>query len=102
MVLEQGGADLRPLQIGQDAQRLALLFAYLANLLDDGDLSFVRAVGKVQADNVDAGPDHRPDHSFGVRRRSERGHNFGAALRWRLLTRKIGKRHQGSSESGSK
>jgi hypothetical protein len=55
VVFELGGANLRPLQIAQDAERLALLAADLADHLDQRQLLFMGAVGKVEADHIDAG-----------------------------------------------
>ncbi len=101
MILEQPGANLRPLQVGQDAERLVLFLAHLANFLDDGDFALVGAVRKIQADDIDAGADHVANHGLGVRGRPKRGDNLGAALRWGIRQIQIGKGHGGGSRRDS-
>jgi hypothetical protein len=80
MILQLRGANLWPLQVAQDAQRLALLVAHLADHLDQRQLFLVGAVGKVQADHIDARADQIAEDWFGVGGRSQRGDNLGAAL----------------------
>ena len=79
MILEQRGADFGSLQVGEDAERLVFLAAHLANLLDDRDLAFVRAMGEIQADDIDAGADQIAEDGNGIRGRTKRGHNLCAA-----------------------
>ncbi len=94
MILEQPGADLGPLQVAQDAQRLALFLAHLADFLDDGDFALVRAVGKIEPDDVNAGVDHGANHGLRVGGGPECGDNLGAALRRGIRQVQIGKGHQ--------
>ena len=93
MILEQPGANLGPLQIAQDAQRLALFLAQLADLLDDSGLAFVAAVGEVEPDHVNAGADQVANHGLSVGGGPERGDNLGAALRRGIRQVQIGKGH---------
>ena len=94
MILEQAGANLGPLQVAQDAQRLALFLAHLADLLDDGGLALVAAVGKIEPDDVHAGADQVANDGLGVGGGPERGDNFGAALRRGIRQVQIVKGHQ--------
>jgi hypothetical protein len=98
MILEQRGADFGSLQVGEDAERLVFLAAHLANLLDDRDLAFVRAMGEIQADDIDAGANHGANDSLGVGSRPKRGDNLGAALRRGFRQIEVGKRHGGGSK----
>jgi hypothetical protein len=82
------------LQIAQDAQRLALFLAQLADFLDDGGFAFVGAVGKVEPDHVNAGADQVANHGLRVGGGPERGDNLGAALRRGIRQVQIGKGHQ--------
>jgi hypothetical protein len=78
-----------------------LFQAYLANLLDGRGLALVRAVGKVQADDIDAGADHVANDRLGVGGRPKRGDNFGATLRWGFRQIQVVERHDGGSEGDS-
>ena len=82
VIFQLGGADLGPLQIAQDAQRLALLAAHLADHLDQRQLLLVGAVGKVQANHIHAGANQIAEDGLGVGGGAKRGDNFCAALRW--------------------
>jgi hypothetical protein len=97
VVLQQGGADFGPLQVAQDAQRLAFLAAYLADHLNQRQFFLVDAVGKVQADHIDARADQIPDDRLGVRGWAERGDNFCAALRNGIGQTQWCKRHKGNT-----
>ena len=101
MILEQRGANLWPLQVGEDAERLVFFVAHLANFLDDRNFALVRAVGKIEADHIDAGANHVANHWLGVGGRPQRGDNFGAALRWGFRQIQIGKGHGGGSRHDS-
>ena len=46
MILEQPGADLGSLQVGEDAERLALFLAHLADFLDDRESCARACCGK--------------------------------------------------------
>ena len=97
MILEQPGANLGPLQVTQDAQRLVLFLAQLADLPDDGGFALVAAVGEIEADDVDAGADQLANDRLCVGGRPERGDNLGAALRWGFRQIEVGKGHGGGS-----
>ena len=94
MIFEQPGANLGPLQVAEDAQRLAFFLAYLADFLNDGDLALVGAVRKVEPHYVNAGVDHFANDGLGVGSRPERGDNLGTALGRGIRQVQIGKGHQ--------
>jgi len=66
MILQPGGANLGPLQVAQDAHRLALLQAHLADHLDQRQLLLLSAVGKVQARHIDARANQITEDRLGV------------------------------------
>jgi hypothetical protein len=70
VIFQLRGADLGALQVAQNAQRLALFAAHLADHLDQRQLLLVRAVGKVEADHIDAGAHQIAEDGLGVRGRS--------------------------------
>ena len=68
------------MQVAEDAERLVLFAAHLANHLDQGELFFVRAVGEIQSDNIDSRAHQIAKHRLGVRGGSKCGNDLGAAL----------------------
>ena len=94
MIFQSGGADLGPLQIPENAQRLALFAAHLADQLDHRQLSLVGAVGEVQADHIDARAHQVADDRLGVRGRSESGNDLCTALRRGFGQAEFSKRHE--------
>jgi hypothetical protein len=61
--------------------------------------ALVGAVGKIEADHVDAGANHVANHGLGVGGGSERGDNLGAALRRGIRQVQIGKGHGAGATS---
>jgi hypothetical protein len=81
LVIDQlGGANLGPLQVAQDAQRLALLAAHRADHLDQRQFLLVGAVGKIQANDIDACANQFPEDGHCVGGWPERGNDLCAAL----------------------
>ena len=72
-------ADLGALQVGQDADLPSLPRGRFANGADARLVVFGRAVGKIQADDVDARPYQVVEHAGRVGRRAEGGEDLGAA-----------------------
>ena len=64
VVDELAGADLRSLEVGKNADRLALFAADLADHLDQLGLLRMRAVGEVEAGDVKAGADESTEDFF--------------------------------------
>ena len=91
--LESAGANLWSLQIAQDAQRLALLPAHVADHPHHRQLPLVRAMGKVQAHHIHAGAHHVPDHRLRVRGWPKCGDDFRAALNRGIGQDHFSKRH---------
>ncbi len=85
MILEFRRADLGSLQIAENAQRLALIAADLADHLDQGEFFFVRAVRKIQAHDVDTRAHEVAKNRYGIGRGTERGNNLRAALGDRVV-----------------
>jgi hypothetical protein len=81
VIFQLGGANLGSLQIAHDAERLALLAAYLADHLDQRQLFLVRAVGEVEAHHIHAGAHQLAEDRLGVGSRPESSDNLCAALR---------------------
>ena len=54
VIFELRRPDLGPLKVAQNAEWLMLFAAYFANHLDKGKLFLVRAVGEIQANNIDS------------------------------------------------
>ena len=94
VILQLRGPNLRPLQIAQDAQRLAQLAAHLANHLNQRQLLLVGSVGKVQAGHVQTGAHKVAEDCFGVGHRAERCNYLGAALDYRVAQAKVSKLHR--------
>ena len=80
MILQLRRANLRALQVAEDAKRLALFPAHFANHLDQRQLFFVGSVGKIQANHIDARAHQLAENRFSIRRRPQSGNNFCAAL----------------------
>ena len=75
-------ADLRALQVGQDADFAALFGRGFAHRRHPRRVLFGRAVGEVQAHHVDAGAHQAGKHARCVGGRAEGGEDLGAA-KWR-------------------
>jgi hypothetical protein len=76
---EFSDADLRSLEIGENADRPSDAGSHLAHQLRAGDVVLGLAVGKVEAHDIDAGTDH-PFQDVSVRGgRTERGNDLGIA-----------------------
>ena len=84
VIFELGGADFWALEIAENAERLALFTADFADHLDQGQLFFVGAMGKVEADDVDAGANQIAEDGLGVGCRPEGSDDLCPALRRRL------------------
>ena len=80
MILQLGCADLWPLQIAQNAQRLALLAAYLADHLDQRQLFLVGAMRKIQARHIDPRPHQVPEDALILAGGTQGSHDLGSAL----------------------
>src|SRR5580698_10251464 len=52
---ELGGADFGALQVAQDTERLTRSAAHLADHLDEGQLSLVASVRKIETSHIQAG-----------------------------------------------
>ena len=72
IVLEGAHAQLRPLQVGEHGDRVAMLRLERANAIDDLLLLFAHAVGEVDAENVDARDEELLHHFLRDRRRPKR------------------------------
>jgi hypothetical protein len=82
------------LKIRQNTKGLVLLEADLADHVDEGLLLFMGAMGEVEADNVNAGPDEIAEDGFCVGGRAESGNDLCAALRGALGEADFRERHR--------
>ncbi len=71
-------ADLRPLQVGEDADFAALLRRCRTHRRHACRLLLGRAMGKIQAHDVDAGADEIIEHTGDIGGRAEGGQDLGA------------------------
>ena len=94
MILEFGGANLGSLEIAEDAERLALFAADFADHLDEGEFFLVRAMRKIQADDVDTRADQIAKNRYGIGRGAKRGNNLRASLGDRVVQDRFRKRHE--------
>ena len=78
-VLQPAGADLRSLQIAQDANRLAFFARDLAHHFDQLELFRMGAVGKIEPGHIEPGAHQLAENRFGVTGRAQGGHNLGPA-----------------------
>ena len=79
MVFELAGADLGALQVGEDADGLALFAGDGADHLDELGLLGVGAVGEVEAGDVEAGADELAEELGRAAGGAEGGDDLGAA-----------------------
>ena len=77
---ERADAKLRPLQVGQHADRATDLALDVADLLQPFAVLLVRAVAEIQAKHVDAGEEQRADHVLGRAGRAQRGDDLCVAM----------------------
>ena len=75
--LELADADLRALQVGEDADRTADLGRDLADAVGPPNVVFGAAVREVEAHDVDAGADQRFEDERIARRGAEGGNDLG-------------------------
>jgi hypothetical protein len=66
MILQLSGSDLRSLEVGENADGLALLMGDLTNHLDQFRLLFVGAVREIEASNIKSGPDKLTKYIHGA------------------------------------
>ena len=79
VILELAGADLGPLQVGEDADGLALFFATARTMRDELGFLLVRAVGEVEASDVEPGADELAEDLGSAGGGAEGGDDLGAA-----------------------
>lgn len=79
VVLELADANLRPLQVAEDAYGPAELGGRSADAVGARLVVFSRAVRKIHPDNVDAGLDHALQHLGRGGGGAQRGNDFGVA-----------------------
>ncbi len=82
-IFEAAYANLRPLQVADNADHPAALRGNVAQALQPGSLLVLVAMRKIQPGNIEARIDHVAEHGGIVGGRSERGNDFGAALHGR-------------------
>src|SRR5437868_14600603 len=100
MIFQFGSADLGSLQVAQDAKRLALFAADPADHLDEAEFLFMSAMGKIQAHDIDTGAHQVTKHGHGIRRRTQSGNDFCAALRDRVVQAGFSEWHSDYSTGG--
>jgi len=79
-ILQIARADLRALQIAQDADLLVLFAAHLADQAQQCGLFLVHTMREVQAENVDTSANQLAQHRLCVGSRAEGCNNLRAAL----------------------
>ncbi len=89
VVFELAGADFGPLEVGEDADGLALFVGDLAHHLDEFGLLGVGAVGEVEAGDVEAGADELAEDFDGTTGRAEGGYDLRTAATFHSCKRDI-------------
>ena len=75
-IFDGADADLRPLQILKNRQRLIQCFSNAFDLPDQIALVVERAVREIQARHIHPGRDQFSDHFFGIRYRADGANNL--------------------------
>src|SRR5438477_5267074 len=77
---EGADAKLRPLHVGQHADRATHIALDIADLLQPLAVLLVRAVTEIEAEYIDPSDEQRADHVFGRAAGAQRGHDLCIAM----------------------